>query len=170
MTIYSKEKFSMRMITEDDLTMLAKHRNSEAVWSNLTSPIPVVEGKQLDWLNSLYKTDFYFIARRQDSDIGLLRATDIDWVNRTACVGLDIFEQYRGRGFAQGAFELVVDYCFQVLNLHRAWLLVLETNLKAIHVYKKSGFEVEGVMRQHIYRNGKYLDYVLMGKINDSPV
>jgi len=64
-------------------------------------------------------------------------------------------------------FELVVDYCFNQLNMHRLWLLVLSQNKIAKHIYEKHGFEVEGVQRQAIFRNGKYVDYIMMSRIND---
>ena len=37
-----------------------------------------------------------------------------------------------------------------------------ETNPRAIHVYEKCGFVHEGKLRQSTYRNGRYIDNLLM--------
>jgi len=170
--IFEHNDFTMRMVEEPDLVKLADHRNSPEVWGNLTSPIPVAHHNQNAWLHSLYKNDMYFIAQRREAsgDIGLIRITDIDWVNRNAAVGLDIFSEHRGNHLAKGVFALAVKYSFDVLNLHRLWLMVIEGNAPAIKTYQDAGFEIEGVMKKHLFKNGEYRDYIVMGKLNDNSI
>ncbi|MFD1775035.1 GNAT family N-acetyltransferase [Paenibacillus rhizophilus] len=44
---------------------------------------------------------------------------------------------------------------------------VLETNVKAIQLYKKFGFEVEGVLKNDkVLSDGKYYNTVVMGRFN----
>lgn len=46
-------------------------------------------------------------------------------------------------------------------------LKVLETNTKAINLYKKLDFEVEGILKNDkLLSDGKYYDTVLMGRLN----
>jgi diamine N-acetyltransferase len=40
---------------------------------------------------------------------------------------------------------------------------VLEPNVAGIRAYEKAGFRREGVMRQHIYVDGAYVDTWVMG-------
>jgi len=47
------------------------------------------------------------------------------------------------------------------------WLNVLSTNTAAIKIYTKAGFVEEGRHRNHIYRDGQYYDYILMGLLHD---
>jgi diamine N-acetyltransferase len=42
-------------------------------------------------------------------------------------------------------------------------LLVLEDNKPAIKVYEKCGFVVEGRLRRHVFKNGKFKDVLFMG-------
>jgi len=157
----------MRVIMEGDLSTLAMHRNNFSTWGNLTSGLPVMPHKQKEWLASLDDKNMYFIAKIDTQDVGLLRITDVDWQNSTACVGLDIFEQQRGKGYASLCFDTLVSYCLYELNLHRLWLLVLENNIAAIKIYERAGFKHEGAMRKHIFRHGEYLDYLMMGMLAD---
>lgn len=158
-------RFSMRVVTPDDLPLLAAHRNHPGTWMNLTSPLPVMPHRQERWLESLSDENMYFIGRFDDDDVALLRLTDIDWQNRTAAVGLDVFEAHRGKGLATPMMMTICSFAFEELDLYRLWLLVLATNHRAIKVYRNVGFTVEGRMRQHIYRNGDRVDYILMGML-----
>lgn len=161
-------RYSFRPVEAQDLDLLADHRNDPDVWENLTSILPVLKDQQHDWLASLGTDKYYFIGYFFDEiPIAFLRLTDIDWVNRNAAVGIDIFKDYRGRGHAKDMFELLVGYCFNVLNLHRVWLLVRERNTRAIRVYEEVGFLTEGTMREHLWRFGAYEDYRLMGLLRE---
>ena len=45
---------------------------------------------------------------------------------------------------------------------NRIYLYVFETNPRAIRAYEKCGFVHEGKLRQSVYRNGRYIDILLM--------
>jgi RimJ/RimL family protein N-acetyltransferase len=89
----------------------------------------------------------------------------IDYINRSIRVGGDIHKDYRGKGYGTKMFELIVSYCFNYLNSRRLWLMVLETNEKAIQLYKKIGFKEEGRQIEAVFKNGKYIDYLMMSKL-----
>lgn len=97
--------------------------------------------------------------------VGLIRITHIDMINRSACIGCDIHETYRKNGYGKQAFEWAKQYCVDILNLRRLWLLVLETNERAIKMYEKCGFQEEGRQKKAIWRDGKYIDYIMMSEI-----
>ena len=110
----------------------------------------------------------YYIYYSDDiSFIGMIRTDEIDWINRSIRVGGDIRPELWGQGYGHKMFALIKKYCFDYLNMHRLWLLVLETNERAIAVYKSAGFVEEGRQRQAIYRDGRYLDYVMMSLLED---
>ena len=46
--------------------------------------------------------------------------------------------------------------------MHMVYLEVLESNDRAIHVYERLGFRIDGRLRQRIFRNGTYEDSILM--------
>ena len=51
------------------------------------------------------------------------------------------------------------------LNLQRLELTVFTDNEPAVRLYKKSGFEIEGTLRRHIFRAGKYVDVYSMARL-----
>ena len=82
--------------------------------------------------------------------------------NRSARIGCDIVPELRGQRYGSRTFDLLLRYFFSYQNMHRLWLLVIDVNETAIHVYKSKGFVPEGVYREALFRDGQYHDYVLM--------
>ena len=82
----------------------------------------------------------------------------IDWNSRRAELHIFIGEpacRGRGLGDCQTAVRLV-DYAFNQLGLRRIYLEVLAENASAIRVYEKCGFKVEGTLRRHVFKDGKF--------------
>ena len=48
------------------------------------------------------------------------------------------------------------------LNLYKLYLIVDTENARAIHIYTKLGFEVEGVLKHEFFSNGAYHDVTRM--------
>ncbi|MFE1835801.1 GNAT family N-acetyltransferase [Streptomyces sviceus] len=72
----------------------------------------------------------------------------------------------RGRGLGTEATRLVVGYGFEQLGLHRIELEVYRHNSRALRVYEKAGFTVEGVRREADLRDGEWVDWVVMGLLD----
>lgn len=53
-------------------------------------------------------------------------------------------------------------------GIHKIALYVLETNVNAMRLYKKLGFEVEGVLKNDkILSDGKFYNTIAMGRLNE---
>ena len=64
----------------------------------------------------------------------------------------------RLQGAGSFAVNEMLRHAFENLNLHRVELQVLEDNLCAQHVYEKAGFKLEGLRREAVFKNGRYLN------------
>jgi len=126
---------------------------------------------QLSWLRALKedKTKAYYILEdlTNSDKVGYLRFDEIDLINRSMRVGGDIAPLFRNKGYGQKMIELIKKFCFDYMNMHRLWLLVLSTNAPAKYIYKKAGFRGEGVMRKAVYKNGMYIDYEMWSLLKE---
>ncbi|WP_250405003.1 GNAT family N-acetyltransferase [Streptomyces cellostaticus] len=68
----------------------------------------------------------------------------------------------RGRGIGTEAARLIVAHGFESLGLHRVELAAWAHNHRALRVYEKVGFVVEGVRREVQVRDGEWADEVIM--------
>lgn len=78
--------------------------------------------------------------------------------------GMPILEpDYLGKGYGREALNLLLEWAFVEQNWRRIWLEVLATNERAIRSYEACGFVEEGLLRQHDYYGGEYVDVMIMG-------
>lgn len=63
-----------------------------------------------------------------------------------------------GMGFAKEATSLVLDYCFDKLNLRKVTLGVVVDNTAAVKLYERLGFIIEGHYKEHGFYIDKYCD------------
>lgn len=131
-----------------------------------TDPVLTIE-MQKKWFETIQnKSDRrYWIIWVDEVPIGLIGVIDIDEINRRASWIWYIGEDgYRGKGIAKKIQLNLYDYIFGTLGLNRLYSHILSFNEHEINnVHIACGYEVEGRMKQHIYKNGEYLDVVVMG-------
>jgi L-phenylalanine/L-methionine N-acetyltransferase len=80
--------------------------------------------------------------------------------------GLAIHPDFAGKGFGVKMMQEIKDLA-QQKGCKRLELSAGTENLRAIELYKKVGFEAEGVLRKytHLKREGRFLDELLMSYI-----
>lgn len=172
--MFYSDKVAIRAIEEDDLPFLTDLRNFPSTWTNLgTVQFLNLESQKL-WLVSLAKdkTRAYYmlIDARSNARLGLIRMDEIDHINKSIRVGCDIHPHWRGQGFGTQAYKLIFNFCYDELNMNRVWLLVLEDNEVARNLYKKVGMHEEGIMREAIYRDGRFKNYIIMSKLRSEDI
>lgn len=104
-----------------------------------------------------------FIAEADGTKVGLVELVEIDYIHRSTEFQIIVAPEHQGQGHAAEATRAALDYAFGVLNLHKVYLLVSTDNPKAVHVYEKAGFVVEGELREEFFANGAYRNAVRMG-------
>lgn len=111
-----------------------------------------------------------WVIAEQESDlcVGHVGLYNIDYRVRSAEFAILIGDKNCwGKGLGKEVTAEVVNYGFKQLNLHRIHLSVLNANERALSLYEKIGFKVEGVLRHEQYRDGQYLDVTIMGVLED---
>ena len=78
-------------------------------------------------------------------------------------LGISILKDYHDLGLGTILMNVLIERAKELGKL-KIELDVRSDNLGAIEVYKKTGFEVEGVRKNGFYVDGKYVDLLLMGK------
>jgi tRNA (guanine37-N1)-methyltransferase len=79
-----------------------------------------------------------------------------------ATFGIVIGEkEYWGRGYGSECTREMCKIGFGHLRLEKISLTVFPKNLPAIHVYEKIGFKKVGLMKNHVFKNGKREDLFL---------
>lgn len=76
-----------------------------------------------------------------------------------ALIGITIGDrEYWGRGYGREALRLLLDYCFDVIDLHRVSAETFEYNTAWRDLVEGMGFIREGTARDYLFREGRYWD------------
>ena len=151
----------------EDSPILFKWINDRSIVILNNNYSPVHETNHDAWFTSIVaRSDIRIFAIRKQNEeniIGTCQLFNIDYINRNAELQIRIApEEQRGKGYGRQAIQLLLDYAFKDLGLHRVFLRVFSTNENAIKDYKKIGFSTEGVMRDASYIDGKFVDIIIM--------
>lgn len=88
-------------------------------------------------------------------------------LRHSAGIGIMVHRDYQGNGVGRKLMETLLDVSDNWLMLVRVELSVFIDNQKAIELYKKLGFEIEGTKRKAAIRNGEYIDEYIMARIRN---
>lgn len=111
-----------------------------------------------------YKPD-YWIIFNDDKKIGYFRLSNHSVINKNIYIGADIAPQYRNLGYGKASYLKFIPNLFEMYDLHKISLEVLSTNTVAISLYKSLGFVVDGIKREEVNKNGKWIDSIVMSII-----
>jgi len=98
--------------------------------------------------------------------IGLGLQTDVYKIS--AEIGYWLGEPYWGKGIATHAVGLMVNYGFSQLGLVRLFSSVFDYNKASLRVMEKAGFQLEGIFRKAVLKNGNLCDEYRFAKLNTS--
>lgn len=99
------------------------------------------------------------ILTTDDTLIGLAYAVGISEHNKHCTVGITIGDRdYWGGGYGRDALEVMLDYCFRTLGMHRVSTETFEYNEAWRKLVRDAGFQCDGSERDYLYRDGEYFD------------
>lgn len=104
----------------------------------------------------------YVIINGKNEFIGIVELFNISWKNRRGELSIIIKSQMRSKGYGYDAINKILEIAFSEYGMNRIWLRVLETNRKAINLYKKVGFFQEGICRDESLRKGQFINQIQM--------
>ena len=96
-----------------------------------------------------------------DTAIGIFQVRELEPGFQTAEWGFAIGSPYWGTGVFQKGAELVINFAFETVGIHRLEARAAVKNGRGNGALRKIGAVQEGVLRKSFYRHGEYLDQVL---------
>lgn len=101
-----------------------------------------------------------------DSAVGLFQIRQTEPGFGTAEWGFALGSPYWGRGLFMEGAQLVLDFAFDVVGVHRLEARAAVPNGRANGALRKLGAIQEGILRRSLLRGGEYLDQVLWAIID----
>lgn len=155
----------LRAVEQEDLNQLKDWRNLPHFRKNFREVRELGSQNQQAWYNSLLTNsnrDFMFsiVELSTGKLIGACGLLYINWIIRSAdfsfYIGKD--ELYiDDEGIASDAAGLLIDYGFNVLNLHKIWMELYEFDEQKIKFFQQTfNFKTDGILRDNCFQDGRY--------------
>lgn len=145
----------LRAVESSDATMLYLWENDINNWRIANTEVPfsmhaihnLIE--QYASIRTSGQLRLIICLNESQLPIGAIDLYDINFRHGFATVGVLIANQEdRNKGFAKEAFQLVINYAKEVLDLYNLQCFIQADNLASIHLFKTLKFEKVGVRKE----------------------
>ena len=118
---------------------------------------------------SINGDNLILVATNEENIVGFLSVEKGEYkrIKHTGYIVVGIREKYRGKGIGSKLFSELDIWAIEN-KITRLELSVICSNTIAKHLYEKHGFKVEGIKKNAMIIDGKYIDEFSMAKIYNS--
>ena len=100
---------------------------------------------------------------------GLMPAGPLLRRRHAAGLGIAVAAPAQGRGVGGALMQALCDYADRWAQVLRIELTVFADNARAIALYRRFGFELEGTHRAYALRDGAFVDAQTMARLHPNP-
>ena len=164
---------ALREMKVEDAPSLFSLLTTEEVSRFISPPPSSVEGFErfIRWAARQRAVGSYvcFAVTMAESDtaIGIFQLRSIDPDFGTAEWGFALGSPFWGTGVFQEGAELVMEFAFETVGVHRLEARAALRNARGNAALKKIGAKQEGILRKSFQKNGEYLDQALWTVLDD---
>lgn len=163
----------LRALEPEDLDFVFEVENDENIWELSNTQTPYSKFLIKKYLKNAQQ-DIYeakqlrlAISDYDEKTLGLIDVFDFDPKNKRAGIGIVITDiNKRKKGLGKEALGLLINYCFNQLNLHQLYCNVSEENIKSLNLFEGKGFTKIGLKKDWNFTNEGFKDECLLQLIN----
>jgi RimJ/RimL family protein N-acetyltransferase len=156
----------LRPIERTDLEQIRVWRNDPELRSRTREWKALNLDNQKHWFERIsdpLRTDHMFMLEYYGQPIGVIGLCGWNHHDRHAEISFYIGEPLmRGKGLMKRALSLLIEWGFEQ-GLHRIFAEVYDFNIVSMKLLERLGFSYEGRQRHHAFRDGVFVDSVMMG-------
>lgn len=150
----------LRALEPSDIELLYQWENDTSLWrvSNTLTPFSrhtlskYIESAHLD-IFEVKQLRLMIDLKDEESivTIGTIDLFDFDPYHSRAGVGILIADKsQRNKGFASGALDLLIKYCFEMLQMHQLYCNITTDNKASLKLFANTGFQIVGEKKDWI--------------------
>ena len=167
-----------RKIKENDLKMIMDWRMLPEITRYLNTNPKLTMERQYSWFHKIKaeeeksiengRKDFYWILEVDEIPVGFVSLVNADSSAKKIETG--VYIAVKGKRSMRLAIDIqwnLYDYAFGVLNMHKVCEEVFEANSAVNRILDMCGSKREGVLRDHVCKEGQYYNVVVRGILKD---
>ena len=163
----------IRELVMEDAPYIEKYGNSTHIsqYQRNSFPSPYTEVQAVNWLKYVKKhfNDTHFAIATTKETIGVIGfVIQPDVYCHSAEISFWLGRPFWGHGIVTWAIEYVVQFAFKEKKVKRIFANIMEENVPSHKVLKKSGFQLDGIMRQNIFKNDTFHNECIYSRLADN--
>ena len=163
---------TIRRASVDDCEAFAAcFRDEDAYSGTLQVPYPSKDFWRKR-IADLPDTDYLLVTEvdgRVVAHAGLHRAGTSPRRAHVMTLGVTVHREWQGKGLGRALMQALLDLADKWLPVMRIELTVYTDNERAITLYRRFGFEIEGTHSGYALRDGRYVDTHSMARVRRKP-
>jgi UDP-4-amino-4,6-dideoxy-N-acetyl-beta-L-altrosamine N-acetyltransferase len=153
-------------LSDKERELVRKWRNHQEVRKWMYEDKIISPAEHADFIKQLAKDNrrfYWLVQNRVKENIGVIYMINADFKNRHAYLGIYSNPRKKTPGTGACLMSLLKEVATRFARFHTLKLDVLANNKRAIRFYEKSGFKREGLLQEYVFKEGKWVDVVVMG-------
>lgn len=156
----------LKRLTEKELELMMNWRMRQDITKMMFTDVKLTLEEQKNWYDRIKDSEeeIRWVIWNNEKPVGSMYVVDIDRTNRRCESGWFVAEK-NGLDLKStiALQQNLCDYIFDRLNLNRVYGLVLDDNKYLVRLLQMCGINKEGILKEHVYKNGKYHDVYCVG-------
>ncbi|MBQ4161548.1 MAG: GNAT family N-acetyltransferase [Parabacteroides sp.] len=167
-----------RAFEEEDASLIYNWMNDDDLKSmSIGLNRRMCKEETLEWVKARmhhnpYQVWWAICSKETNEMIGYIYLVDIHYINRTADYGGILIgnpNYHNGIAWIE-SYLFIMEYVFERLNLNRLSDAAIVNHRQSITIGKVMGFQIEGIKKQAVFKNGCYYDVAMMALLKDTYV
>lgn len=163
--ILETDRSILRQVTPEDASSLLTYLSNKEVTMHMgLEPFQSIDDAldEISWYQSILekKTGIRWgiTLKDQEEVIGSCGFLNLTSQHHRSEIGIELSKDHWGKGIASEAFEAVIRYGFEQMDLQRIEALIEPPNIPSQKLTEKQGFIREGLLRSYEFTCGKFDD------------
>ncbi|MRN56116.1 GNAT family N-acetyltransferase [Paenibacillus monticola] len=166
------ERCTLRKEEEKDrYDIYELYSNEDVVKYMEFEPFVTVEDavNEMQWYQKIFREQSGLRWMIEDSEsnkvIGTCGFLNYEKIHNRIEMGYDLTPKFWGKGIMTEVMKCIMDFGFLTMKLNKIETKVEPKNEASIRLMNRLGFHKEGVLRQHEFEKGKYVDLAIFSKL-----
>ncbi|MDR2806040.1 MAG: GNAT family N-acetyltransferase [Dysgonamonadaceae bacterium] len=170
MALLEDETIVLRALEPEDLDWLYRWENDPDLWQYGSTLAPYSRFTLREYLSNAVSQDLFesrqlrvmIVEKASSRPVGTLDLYHFEPMHLRAGVGVFIDSDYRRKGFAGQALQLMKEYASRILLLKQLYAYVPASNQPSYRLFQKSGYREAGLLKAWIKTSEGFTDVYLM--------
>jgi len=169
------ERLFLRRIVKEDVDEIFALRSDEQTMKYIPRPLVKTAEDALEHIAMIDEKiesnegiNWAITLKNSSKLIGIIGHYRIRPEHFRAEIGYMLLPEYHGKGIITEAITEVVNYGFEVMQMHSIEAIIDPDNIASAKVLQKNGFVKEAHLKENEYYEGRFLDTVIYSILNNS--